>query len=267
MLATMLRAILNNLEENGESQGSFKTGFMWVFGVGLVLVIGFFVLRARSANAAQELAMRQSFAQEAEKMKEFAAAQVKTAQAEGEVLRKEMERQRAETERQRVESERRIAESEQRSMEGLQGLLSNIARGPVNVGTVPPKIVEKEEAQSVTVNGVKCEVISASRNGSRVVLNMVVTSIGADIKMWPPSAEAIDSNGNHFTSPRIGGMQNAPVNVFEGVKTRCTLVLYNVPLSTKVLARVVVHGLHAAPTGYMPAEQKLPATFTNVKIG
>jgi hypothetical protein len=103
---------------------------------------------------------------------------------------------------------------------------------------------DKDEKPSATVDGVKYVVDSVTRNGTRVTLHFIATSSKADCMILPPHAEAVDTDGNHYTSApsRTMGMA-ARLRLREGVKTRFDVVIANVPASATEFSRVELHGI------------------------
>jgi hypothetical protein len=103
---------------------------------------------------------------------------------------------------------------------------------------------DKDEKPSATVDGVKYVVDSATRNGTRVTLSIIATNTKADCMILPPRAEAVDTDGNLYTSApsRTMGM-GSRLRLREGVKTRFEVVIANVPTSATEFSRVELHGI------------------------
>jgi hypothetical protein len=94
------------------------------------------------------------------------------------------------------------------------------------------------------VDGVKYVVDSVTRNGSRVTLHFIATNSKADCMILPPHVEAVDTDGNLYTSApsRTMGMATR-LRLREGVKTRFDVVIANVPASATEFSRVELHGI------------------------
>jgi regulator of replication initiation timing len=103
---------------------------------------------------------------------------------------------------------------------------------------------DKDEKPSATVDGVKYVVDSVTRNGTRVTLHFIATNSKADCMILPPHAEAVDTDGNLYTSApsRTMGMATR-LRLREGVKTRFDVVIANVPASATEFSRVELHGI------------------------
>jgi regulator of replication initiation timing len=103
---------------------------------------------------------------------------------------------------------------------------------------------DKDEKPSATVDGVKYVVDSVTRNGTRVTLHFIATNSKADCMILPPHAEAVDTDGNLYTSApsRTMGMATR-LRLREGVKTRFDVVIANVPSSATEFSRVELRGI------------------------
>src|SRR5579884_3886568 len=132
---------------------------------------------------------------------------------ETELLKKELELAKKECELARRENDALRKENEQ-----LKKEIEQVKKAAEKKDGADAK-ADKDEKPSATVDGVKYVVDSVTRNGSRVTLHILATNSKADCMILPPHAEAVDTEGNLYTSApsRIMGSR---LRLREGVKTR-----------------------------------------------
>jgi regulator of replication initiation timing len=126
---------------------------------------------------------------------------------------------------------------------------------------------DKDEKPTATVDGVKYVVDSVTRNGTRVTLHIVATNTKADCMILPPHAEAVDTDGNLYSSAPSRNV-GTRLRLREGVKTRFDVVIANVPASATELSRVEMQGIaRLGPLGQrMIGSENESAQFRKVRI-
>jgi hypothetical protein len=160
------------------------------------------------------------------------------ANKETEFLKKELELAKKECELARKEGDALRKENEQ-----LKNEIEQLKKAADKKDGAGAK-ADKDEKPSATVDGVKYVVDSVTRNGTRVTLHFIATNSKADCMILPPHAEAVDTDGNLYTSApsRTMGMATR-LRLREGIKTRFDVVIANVPASATEFSRVELQGI------------------------
>jgi hypothetical protein len=153
------------------------------------------------------------------------------ANKEVELLKKELELAKKECELARKESDTLRKENEQ-----LKKEIEQLKKA------TDKKDGDKADKPSGSADGVNYVVDKVSRNGTRVTLHMIATNTKADCLILPGQVEAVDTDGNLYTSAPSRTM-GTRLRLREGVKTRFTVILANVPASALDFSRVEIHGV------------------------
>jgi alanyl-tRNA synthetase len=127
---------------------------------------------------------------------------------------------------------------------------------------------DKEEKPSASADGVNYVVDKVTRNGTRVTLHMIAINTKADCMILPGQVEAVDNDGNLYTSSLLRPMA-ARLRLREGVKTRFDVAIPNVPSSATDFSRVEIHGVtRLGPLGQrLIGSERETVQFKNVRIG
>ena len=184
------------------------------------------------------------------------------ANKETELLKKELDRAKKECELARKETDALRKENEQLKKEIEQ--LKKAADKKDGAGAK----ANKEEKPTATVDGVKYVVDSVTRNGTRVTLHFIATNSKADCMIPHPYGEAVDTDGNLYTSALLRPMATR-LRLREGVKTRFDVAIVNVPTSATEFSRVELQGItRLGPLGQrMIGAESETVYFRHVHIG
>ncbi len=101
---------------------------------------------------------------------------------------------------------------------------------------------DKNEKPSATADGIKYVLDNVSRNGTRVTLHFIAINTKADCMILLPKAEAVDTDGNLYTSALPRNLVNR-LRLREGLKTRFDIAIPNVPASATEFGRVDIQGI------------------------
>ena len=188
--------------------------------------------------------------------------QGQSANKEFELVKKELDLAKKECELARKENDTLRKENEQ-----LKKEIAQLKKGADKKDGGGTKAY-KDDKPSATVDGVKYVVDKVSRNGTRVTLHFIAINSKADCMIPHPHGEAVDTDGNLYTSALLRPMASR-LRLREGVKTRFDVAIANVPTSATEFSRVDLQGItRLGSLGQrMIGAESETVYFRNVSIG
>lgn len=157
--------------------------------------------------------------------------QGQSANKEFELVKKELDLSKKECELARKENDALKKENEQLKKEIEQLKKATDKKGG-----------DKADKPSASADGINYVLDKVSRNGTRVTLHIIAINTKADCLILPGQVEAVDNDGNLYTSSLLRPMA-ARLRLREGVKTRFDVAIPNVPSSATEFSRVEIHGV------------------------